>query len=164
MPEPGIHHSARVGGAPESRDFDADFAVEPAIDPTATVSAFCSVDAGTVRATTVGARSWLLQHVHLGHDVVVGEDVEIATGAVIGGGAWIGNGARIGLNATVLPRQVIGAGARVGAGAVVTKDVPPGVTVAGNPARHLRLSVVADLEEVATAVAVGAPAAGPVQD
>lgn len=134
MPEPGIHHSARVGGAPESRDFEGD-GIAPIIDSTATVSAFCSVDAGTVRPTTVGARSWLLQHVHLGHDVIVGEDVEIATGAVIGGGVWIGDGAKIGINATVLPRQVIGEGARIGAGAVVTRDVPAGETWFGNPAR-----------------------------
>jgi UDP-N-acetylglucosamine acyltransferase len=137
MPEPGTHHSARVGGAPESRDFDGE-GIEPLIDPTATISAFCSIDAGTVRATTVGARSWLLQHAHLGHDVIVGEDVEISTGSVVGGGCWIGDGVRIGINATIRPRQVIGAGAQIGAGAVVTKDVPPGAVMVGNPAERLR--------------------------
>jgi len=44
-------------------------------------------------------------------------------------------GASIGANATILPGLIIGAGAMVGAGAVVTKDVPPGATVMGNPAR-----------------------------
>lgn len=43
-------------------------------------------------------------------------------------------GASIGANATILPGIVIGEGAMVGAGAVVTRDVPPGATVAGNPA------------------------------
>jgi len=43
--------------------------------------------------------------------------------------------ARIGVNATILPGKVIGEDAFVGAGAVVTKDVPDGVTVVGNPAR-----------------------------
>jgi len=42
---------------------------------------------------------------------------------------------RIGGNATILPGRVIGEDAFVGAGAVVTKDVPGGVTVVGNPAR-----------------------------
>ena len=48
---------------------------------------------------------------------------------------WIGQGASIGGGATLLPGVRIGAGAMVGAGAVVTRDVAPGVTVAGNPAR-----------------------------
>jgi acetyltransferase-like isoleucine patch superfamily enzyme len=44
-------------------------------------------------------------------------------------------GASIGANATILPGLTIGEGAMVGAGSVVTKNVPPGVTVVGNPAR-----------------------------
>jgi len=44
-------------------------------------------------------------------------------------------GATIGANATILPGLTIGEGAMVGAGAVVTKDVPSGCTVVGNPAR-----------------------------
>lgn len=46
-------------------------------------------------------------------------------------------GAAIGSNATILPGVTIGENAVVGAGAVVTKDVPDGVTVVGNPARPL---------------------------
>lgn len=46
-------------------------------------------------------------------------------------------GASIGANATLLPGITIGEGAMVGAGAVVVRDVPPGVTVVGNPARTL---------------------------
>lgn len=50
-------------------------------------------------------------------------------------GAYIEKGAIIGANATLLPGVRIGARALVGAGAVVTKDVPPGAVVVGNPAR-----------------------------
>jgi acetyltransferase-like isoleucine patch superfamily enzyme len=53
------------------------------------------------------------------------------------GGPIVRMGARIGANSTILPGVIIGAGALVGAGSVVTKDVAPGVIVAGNPARWL---------------------------
>jgi UDP-2-acetamido-3-amino-2,3-dideoxy-glucuronate N-acetyltransferase len=46
-------------------------------------------------------------------------------------------GASIGSGAVVLGGVRIGETAMVGAGAVVTKDVPPGGTVAGNPARAI---------------------------
>jgi len=46
--------------------------------------------------------------------------------------AWLGGGA-------IVPSGVtIGTNAVVGAGSVVTRDVPPGVVVAGNPARVIR--------------------------
>jgi UDP-2-acetamido-3-amino-2,3-dideoxy-glucuronate N-acetyltransferase len=48
------------------------------------------------------------------------------------------HGAAIGSGATILCGVVIGERATVGAGSVVTKDVPDGAIVAGNPARVLR--------------------------
>ena len=47
-------------------------------------------------------------------------------------------GASIGSNSTILGNVTIGENAIVGAGSVVTKDVPPNMIVAGNPARIFR--------------------------
>lgn len=47
-------------------------------------------------------------------------------------------GASIGSGATILANVVIGENSLVGAGSVVTRDVPAGAIVAGNPARVLR--------------------------
>jgi acetyltransferase-like isoleucine patch superfamily enzyme len=47
-------------------------------------------------------------------------------------------GASIGSGATILSNVTIGERAIIGAGAVVTKDVPAGTIVVGNPARVLR--------------------------
>ncbi len=46
-------------------------------------------------------------------------------------------GAALGTGSVILPGLTIGVEAIVGAGAVVTRDVPDGVTVVGNPARQV---------------------------
>jgi maltose O-acetyltransferase len=56
--------------------------------------------------------------------------LEIAKPVVIGEDVWIGGGA------IIMPGVTIGNGAIVGAGSVVTRDVRPGATVIGNPARE----------------------------
>jgi acetyltransferase-like isoleucine patch superfamily enzyme len=58
-------------------------------------------------------------------------------------GPVLKKGAKIGANSTLLPNIVIGEKALVGAGSVVTKDVPDGKVVIGNPA-----TVVKDISEL----------------
>ena len=50
---------------------------------------------------------------------------------------YVRRGASIGSGAVILGGVTIGEAALVGAGAVVTKDVPAGAVVVGNPAREL---------------------------
>ena len=55
-------------------------------------------------------------------------------------GTLVKRGASIGSGATLLCGITVGENALVGAGSVVTKNVPPGAVVAGNPARAIKLS------------------------
>ncbi|MBG9377069.1 acyltransferase [Panacibacter sp. DH6] len=66
------------------------------------------------------------------HDIADPEWKHVKAKIVIEDYAWIGTGALL------LPGVTIGKGAVVGARAVVTKSVPPGVVVAGNPAKPLQ--------------------------
>lgn len=77
---------------------------------------------------------------YVAHDCIIGDFVTFAPGVhcngnvVIGDHAYIGTGAIL-RHGTPDKPLCIGAGAVVGMGAVVTRDVEPGVTVVGNPAK-----------------------------
>lgn len=90
----------------------------------------------------------LEDEVFIGHGVMFTNDLfprsTNADGTLQTGEDWkclptvVKRGASIGSGATLLCGITVGERSIVGAGAVVTKDVPPGVVVAGNPARILR--------------------------
>jgi UDP-2-acetamido-3-amino-2,3-dideoxy-glucuronate N-acetyltransferase len=131
----------------------------------------CRIGAGTrigtfveiSRGVTVGERCKIQSHSYICDGVDIGDEVFVGHGVVFvndkyprataeGGGLqttddWellrtvIGKRATIGSGATILGGLTIGEDALVGAGAVVTKDVAPGQTVAGNPARPMRQRV-----------------------
>lgn len=72
------------------------------------------------------------------HDVHVGRYATIGPNAVILGRVRIGMRSYIGAHSTILPGVEIGERSTVGAQANVTKRVPAGAVVAGNPARLRR--------------------------
>ena len=89
------------------------------------IQAFCFIPTGV----KIG------NNVFVGPGVVFTNDKHPPSGRDHWAGTVVKDDASIGANATILPGIIISEGAAIGAGAVVTCDVPPGVTVMGVPAR-----------------------------
>lgn len=117
---------------------------------TATIMDNCHIGEGSIMSpfSTVTSNVTIGRHFHMnlysyvGHDCVIGDYVTFAPSVKCNGNVRIENHAYIGTGAIL--RQgtpdkplIIGAGAVVGMGAVVTRDVPAGVTVVGNPAKPM---------------------------
>lgn len=79
----------------------------------------------------------------IAHDCVLEDFATLAPAVALAGGVRVEHGAELGIGARVAPRLCIGRGAVVGAGAVVIRDVAPGATVAGVPAREIPRSSAA---------------------
>lgn len=73
-----------------------------------------------------------------GHDAVIGNHCVINPGVNLSGGVRVGDGCLLGTSCTILENLTIGSHATVGAGALVTRNVDPGVTVVGIPAKPLQ--------------------------
>jgi serine O-acetyltransferase len=81
----------------------------------------------------------------IGETAEIGDDVTLYHGVTLGGTSWkegkrhptLANGVVVGAGAKILGPITINDGAKIGCNAVVVKDVPPGATAVGIPARIL---------------------------
>ena len=79
----------------------------------------------------------------IGETAEIGDDCTLYHGVTLGGVSWnhgkrhptLGKGVVVGAGAKILGPFVVGDGAKVGSNSVVVKEVPPGATVVGIPAR-----------------------------
>jgi serine O-acetyltransferase len=96
---------------------------------------------------TIGRRVFI-DHgmgVVIGETAEIGDDCTLYHGVTLGGTSWnkgkrhptLGKGVVVGAGAKILGPILVGEGARIGSNAVVVREVPPGTTAVGIPARIL---------------------------
>ena len=130
-----IFQFASLGAQPQ----DKKYAGEPTklvIGNRNTVREFCTFNTGTVQdrgETTIGDDNWIMAYVHIAHDCIIGNQTTLANNTTLAGHVQVGDWVTIGGLTGVLQRMRIGAHAMVGFQAHVNKDVPPFMTVDGNP-------------------------------
>ena len=73
----------------------------------------------------------------VGHDARVGSFSSLLGSVSVNGSALIGEGVVLGAGSLIYPGKRVGTGATVGLASVVLRNVPPHVTVFGNPARRI---------------------------
>ncbi|HBN26920.1 MAG TPA: UDP-3-O-(3-hydroxymyristoyl)glucosamine N-acyltransferase, partial [Desulfobacteraceae bacterium] len=101
------------------------------------IGANVCIDKGSLSDTIIGFNSKINNLCHIAHNVVVGKNVVITGHVNISGSTTIEDDVWIAPHVTFRGHQKIGKGATLGMGAVVIKDVPPGETWIGNPAKKM---------------------------
>ncbi|NUP07119.1 MAG: acetyltransferase [Polyangiaceae bacterium] len=109
------------------------------VDPSSLIGPGSVVFAGAVIQpdVVVGAHAIVNTAASIDHDGNVGDFVHVAPGCHLAGTVTIDEGAFLGVGVSVVPGRRVGAWATVGAGACVIRDIAPGITVVGVPARPI---------------------------
>ncbi len=97
----------------------------------------CSVSRGVIDDTVIGSGTKIDAEVRVGHNCVIGEASAFICGSQLYGSCQFGRNSYF-ATGVIKNQTKVGENGFVGMGAVVLKDVAPGETVVGNPAKPFR--------------------------
>lgn len=128
-----IYQFASLGADPQDKKFHGEQS-ELHIGDRNLIREFVTFNRGTADGggvTRIGDDNWLMAYVHIAHDCVVGSNTVIANSAALAGHVTIEDWVTLGGYSLVHQFCQIGTHAFTAMGAVINRDVPPFVTVAG---------------------------------
>lgn len=132
-----IFQFCSIGAIPQDKKHD-DEPTRLEIGDRNTIREYCSFNLGTaqdVGVTRVGNDNWVMAYVHVAHDCQVGSNAIFANNATLAGHVHVGDWAILGGFTGVHQFARVGAHSFCAVGTVLLQDLPPFVTVSGNPAK-----------------------------
>jgi len=130
-----IFQFSSLGAIPQDMKFAGED-TELVIGDRNLIREFCTFNTGTVQdggVTRVGSDNWIMAYVHLAHDVQLGDHCVLANNATLAGHVHVGDWATVGGLSGLHQFVHVGAHAMIGFQGHVAQDVPPFMTVDGNP-------------------------------
>jgi UDP-N-acetylglucosamine acyltransferase len=131
-----IFQFASIGDAPQDKKYQGE-STRLEIGDRNVFRESCTINRGTTHdkgVTRIGHDNLFMAFSHVAHDCIVGSNTVFANCASLGGHVEIGDWAILGGLTAVHQFARIGAHAFLGGGSILSRDVPPYVMVAGNPA------------------------------
>ena len=129
----GSHNA--LGLAPQDKKYAGE-PTELIIGDGNTIFQFCTFSRGTAQdggTTRVGDDNWIMAYVHVAHDVRLGSHTILANNATLAGHVHVDDWAIVGGLSGIHQFCKIGAHVMTGFQSHVSQDVPPFMTVSGNP-------------------------------
>jgi len=100
---------------------------------------FTTIARGTLKNTVIHSHVKIDNLVHIAHNCIIGEKSMIIACAEVSGSSIVGEKCWLGVGCSTMQKIRLGDNCLIGIGAVVLKDVPSGATMAGNPAKIIRM-------------------------
>jgi len=130
-----IFQFASVGDEPQDKKYAGeDTRLE--IGDRNTIREYCTINRGTSQdlgVTRIGNDNWIMAYVHIAHDCILGNDIIMANNATLAGHVHVGNHVIFGGFSGAHQFCSVGDHSFLGMYSGVSRDVPPYVTVSGNP-------------------------------